>query len=641
MRKIGLTILLALALTASFAQTQLEAVHASDMDVAAPPSSKSPMFSVSPTSLTGFYYSEGSYTIPQTFVITGSGLQGKTIKVDSSASQFYGVFNYDYSEDNPFTIYIPADADGNLNATIYTALLDGLPEGEYTGNVTVGLYPPEQGIADQYVYCSGTVGPRQKYEYLADFEKDGEVKPDYECGIVTLNGIQWEMKDALIETDTNYVIEGARSANLKGSVISSMTMLEDKPYGCGRIYFNHRSYGSDTQVPWVVEYSLDSGNTWTQAGNAFTATSTLGEYFYWIITTKDTRFRIKRASADPSTDNHRLIIDNIQITDCYDFADGQSYEVGSEGQYQFGLTGGNANYSTTSTPSPVPNNNFTVVWHECLTLIGCGPWNFFTADTSTLPPLRNVHWAAVKYDDVWHTYEMVNGRAFFQIPEPSPGPNREIEVILGYGGTPTVPVTLSHFSATMTAENYVNLKWISQTETGLMGYNVLRSAEEDLSSASQICAMIAATNSSEAHAYSYLDKDLVEDGTYYYWLQSVEMDGTTNFHGPASVVFSITGDSGSPSIPKVTKLEDAYPNPFNPNTTLRYQLESPGKVKIDIYNTRGQIVRSFSQSHDAAGYYSILWDGCDSNGRALASGVYLYRMTSGSYAGVKKMVLQK
>jgi hypothetical protein len=119
------------------------------------------------------------------------------------------------------------------------------------------------------------------------------------------------------------------------------------------------------------------------------------------------------------------------------------------------------------------------------------------------------------------------------------------------------------------------------------------------------------------------------------------MDGTTNFHGPASVVFSITGDSGSPSIPKVTKLEDAYPNPFNPNTTLRYQLESPGKVKIDIYNTRGQIVRSFERSHDDAGYYSILWDGCDGSGRALASGVYLYRMTSGQYSGVKKMVLQK
>jgi len=52
-------------------------------------------------------------------------------------------------------------------------------------------------------------------------------------------------------------------------------------------------------------------------------------------------------------------------------------------------------------------------------------------------------------------------------------------------------------------------------------------------------------------------------------------------------------------------------------------------------------VRSFSQNHDAAGYYNILWDGCDSSGRALASGVYLYKMTSGKYSGTKKLVLQK
>ena len=64
-------------------------------------------------------------------------------------------------------------------------------------------------------------------------------------------------------------------------------------------------------------------------------------------------------------------------------------------------------------------------------------------------------------------------------------------------------------------------------------------------------------------------------------------------------------------------------------------------MKIDIYNQRGQLVRSFVKSHDAAGYYNILWDGCDGNGRALASGVYLYKMTSDKYSGVKKLVLQK
>ena len=217
----------------------------------------------------------------------------------------------------------------------------------------------------------------------------------------------------------------------------------------------------------------------------------------------------------------------------------------------------------------------------------------------------------------------------------------EAVVFLSTGTDPTLPVTLSHFSATLTAENFVQLTWISQTETNLVGYNVLRSAEDNLSTASQICAMIPATNTSQAQTYVYVDQGLVEDGTYYYWLQNVEMDGTSGYHGPVSVVFSINGYTGSPAIPTATQLDNAYPNPFNPHTTIRYQLESPGRVKIDIYNTKGQIVRSFEQNHAAAGNYNLLWDGCDDSGNTLASGVYLYKMTSGKYSGVKKMVLHK
>jgi hypothetical protein len=219
--------------------------------------------------------------------------------------------------------------------------------------------------------------------------------------------------------------------------------------------------------------------------------------------------------------------------------------------------------------------------------------------------------------------------------------NQDIELLIGKGNDPTLPVTLSHFSATMTAENYVQLTWISQTETNLMGYNVYRSNSDNLSSAAQICPMIEGTNTSQAQTYVYVDKDLVEDGTYYYWLQNVDLDGSNAFHGPVSVVFSITGNGGTPPIPTATQLDNAYPNPFNPNTTIRYQLEGAGKVKIEIYNTRGQLVRSFEKGHDAAGHYGIVWDGRDSSGRELPSGVYLYKMSCGKYSSSKKMVLKK
>ena len=120
------------------------------------------------------------------------------------------------------------------------------------------------------------------------------------------------------------------------------------------------------------------------------------------------------------------------------------------------------------------------------------------------------------------------------------------------------------------------------------------------------------------------------------------MDGTNSYSSPVSVIFSVEGDEGdTPGITFKTRLENAYPNPFNPNTNIRYQLKDAGDVKIDIYNARGQLVRSFSRTHNAAGYYQINWDGRDSSGKAVSSGVYQYKMSSGNYHSTKKMVLKK
>lgn len=213
--------------------------------------------------------------------------------------------------------------------------------------------------------------------------------------------------------------------------------------------------------------------------------------------------------------------------------------------------------------------------------------------------------------------------------------------VKGNGEDPTLPVTLSHFSATLNAQNYVLLTWISQSESNIVGYNILRNSELELSSAVQVSPLIAGTNTSEPHTYSYCDEELAEQGTYYYWLQSVDMDGTVSFFGPVSVDFSLGGETVNPGVPLVNMLDNAYPNPFNPYTTLRYQIADPGNVKIDIYNSKGQMVRSFSDNRDAAGYYQIIWDGKDHSGRALPSGVYLCKMNSGGFSSTKKIVLAK
>ncbi len=92
--------------------------------------------------------------------------------------------------------------------------------------------------------------------------------------------------------------------------------------------------------------------------------------------------------------------------------------------------------------------------------------------------------------------------------------------------------------------------------------------------------------------------------------------------------------------PKFT-LEQNYPNPFNPTTTISYQLKEPGKVNLDIYNLRGQLVKSLVVESQEAGYHSIIWNGKDNKNRSVASGVYLYRLKCGNNVQTKRMLLIK
>jgi len=83
-----------------------------------------------------------------------------------------------------------------------------------------------------------------------------------------------------------------------------------------------------------------------------------------------------------------------------------------------------------------------------------------------------------------------------------------------------------------------------------------------------------------------------------------------------------------------------YPNPFNPQTTIRYVLPSVEKVSLCIYNIKGQKVKTLIQETLPAGKHSVIWDGRDSNGKRVASGVYFYKleMNTGKPL-IKKMLL--
>jgi hypothetical protein len=94
-------------------------------------------------------------------------------------------------------------------------------------------------------------------------------------------------------------------------------------------------------------------------------------------------------------------------------------------------------------------------------------------------------------------------------------------------------------------------------------------------------------------------------------------------------------------IPSAYGLGQNYPNPYNLNTQIGYQLPQAGKVTLTIYNVRGQLVRTLVNEQKPAGYHSVIWDGKSDNGMQVSSGIYFYKIQAGRFTKTKKMVLLK
>jgi len=99
---------------------------------------------------------------------------------------------------------------------------------------------------------------------------------------------------------------------------------------------------------------------------------------------------------------------------------------------------------------------------------------------------------------------------------------------------------------------------------------------------------------------------------------------------------------GDGQIPVVaTALHGNYPNPFNPETTISYSVKKPGRVRLEVYNIKGQKVCTLVDQEHAAGHYKQVFNARDNRGRSLSSGVYLIRMSALGYRKTAKMMLMQ
>lgn len=94
-------------------------------------------------------------------------------------------------------------------------------------------------------------------------------------------------------------------------------------------------------------------------------------------------------------------------------------------------------------------------------------------------------------------------------------------------------------------------------------------------------------------------------------------------------------------IPNTDLLSQNYPNPFNPETAISFSMKEAGNVSVDVYNIKGQKVKTLLNEYRIAGSHNVVWNGRDEANQRVASGVYLYNMKIGSFKATKKMILMK
>lgn len=130
-------------------------------------------------------------------------------------------------------------------------------------------------------------------------------------------------------------------------------------------------------------------------------------------------------------------------------------------------------------------------------------------------------------------------------------------------------------------------------------------------------------------------------GNYFYYVTCIYSEGESLPSNVLNFPYPYVNELDENQIPLVTKLYHNYPNPFNPSTTIAFSTKNTGKVKLNVYNIKGQLVRSLVDTNLNAGSHSVLWDGTDNTKRKVSSGIYLYRLETKDYTHTRKAMLMK
>jgi|GEM_PF-738627 hypothetical protein len=220
----------------------------------------------------------------------------------------------------------------------------------------------------------------------------------------------------------------------------------------------------------------------------------------------------------------------------------------------------------------------------------------------------------------------------------SEGETRELSVEITITWDVPVAAELASFVADFKLSNEVLLEWAVASQTNNLGWEVYRS--EDNRQFGKVGDLIFGDGTiDEYKIYSFTDGNLPQVGALYYYLKQIDLDGTVTRSDVIEILVAPTAVEQR-VLPTVTTLLQNYPNPFNPETNISFDLSEEAVVSLTIYDLTGQVIRTLVSSQSmAVGHYDIVWNGQNTTGAKVGSGVYFYQLSAGNYVAKKKMTL--
>ncbi len=159
---------------------------------------------------------------------------------------------------------------------------------------------------------------------------------------------------------------------------------------------------------------------------------------------------------------------------------------------------------------------------------------------------------------------------------------------------------------------------------------------------SDVTDILALSNAAGATIAEEISEPTLAPGTYIIGVTIYDPDpGGADTTAYVLTLFNptATATTDEPGAPTAFTLAQNYPNPFNPETRIAYELPTRASVRLEIFNTLGQKVRTLVAAEQPPGTHTVVWDGRDEAGAAAATGVYLYRLQAGAFVQSRTLVL--